>query len=619
MAYEGTENLINIITELRDLVDVVIIAYQDFSYDGNPISDYDKHAIEYLRKSGLSDINLKVETDRDKPHREQETDKRNYIMEYAEKSGCSHVLIIDADEFYTYGSFLNALREIDKNNYEQTYCQYVNYYHDYQHYMVYPFKGGMYVPFVAKSCYRFKFDCTDFNKPSDPTRRYVRPKDNDGNYTVEYYVFPWNVVKMHHFSWVRKNIRNKLMAWSSKKCFDDIFMKTELAVRSFKNFDTEADVQDAKIIFNTPNNEIQIKKLPTQYVFPKYSFNDIDQMIGEFTKSSKRIVVLNLSSYACDGLFNILADTCKQTWVKQIEMFELTNIKYFSVLPGEKTQILPESYIIKVKDVPDNRSDVYQMLNRLMEAERLIVESGIEYDYIIRTNTSTWLNLPVLNELIRQTDNPAEMFGFRFDSAFWSQYNPYLEGQVLIISRYIMEALKYYLKEYELNKINNCSDDVIIGAVFSANQNKSGLPSLDFMKTIYGCSNKETDFSLSCPALQVKEFFVDNCTRLEIEPKRMKSLQNRFDNAIKKYNEYIGNSRIFEYPNLKETVQNIIKHKDDIILHVIEDTKTEWLTKSKEYKERARFAKIIDFTGDLNEMNNYICKLKQKGGYLKKN
>lgn len=118
MAFEGTENLINILTELRDLVDVVIIAYQDFSYDGEPISDYDRRAIGYLRESGLSDITLKVETDLKKPHREQETDKRNQIMEYAENSGCSHVLIIDADEFYTHGSFLNALMEIDENDYE---------------------------------------------------------------------------------------------------------------------------------------------------------------------------------------------------------------------------------------------------------------------------------------------------------------------------------------------------------------------------------------------------------------------------------------------------------------------------------------------------------------------
>lgn len=132
----------------------------------------------------------------------------------------------------------------------------MNYYHDYTHYMVYPFKDGMHVPFVAKSCYRFKFDCTDFERPSDPTRRYVRPKDKDGNYTVDYYVFPWNMIKMHHFSWIRRDIRNKLMAWSSKKCFNDIFMKTELAVRSFENFDEEANVQDAKIIFNTPKNEI---------------------------------------------------------------------------------------------------------------------------------------------------------------------------------------------------------------------------------------------------------------------------------------------------------------------------------------------------------------------------
>jgi hypothetical protein len=102
--------------------------------------------------------------------------------------------------------------------------------------MIYPFKGGMHVPFVTKTCYRFNFDNTDFNHPSDPTRRYVRPKNEKGEYTVDYHIFGWNEIKMHHFSWIRRNIRNKINNWSSKKCFNDVYEKIEPAVWSFNNF-----------------------------------------------------------------------------------------------------------------------------------------------------------------------------------------------------------------------------------------------------------------------------------------------------------------------------------------------------------------------------------------------
>ena len=77
----------------------------------------------------------------------------------------------------------------------------------------------MHVPFVTRIKYRHTFESTDFPLPSDPTRRYVIPKNNDGKPEVDYYVFPWETIKMHHLSWLRVDIRKKLKAWSSKKCF----------------------------------------------------------------------------------------------------------------------------------------------------------------------------------------------------------------------------------------------------------------------------------------------------------------------------------------------------------------------------------------------------------------
>jgi hypothetical protein len=267
--------------------------------------------------------------------------------------------------------------------------------------MVYPFKNGMHVPFVTKTCYRFNFNNTDFNHPSDPTRRYVRPKNEKGEYIVDYHIFGWNEIKMHHFSWIRRNIRNKINNWSSKKCFDDVFDKIEPAVWSFNNF--KDDTTDVKILFNTPGNKITVAKFDKQYVFPKYSFEEIDKFVEPYiTYRPKDIIILNMATNACNGLFSTLEECCRNTWVKQIDKFGLSNMQYFSVYPGDSNKIDFDKRIIYVKDIQDKRDDVYQMLNRFIVACDLLKSNNIKYDYIIRTNTSTWLNLPAFNRFINQ-------------------------------------------------------------------------------------------------------------------------------------------------------------------------------------------------------------------------
>jgi hypothetical protein len=56
-------------------------------------------------------------------------------------------------------------------------------------------------------------------------------------YTVDYHIFNWNEVKMHHLSWLRADIRKKLNMWSSKTCFDNYDDLIDKAVNSFNNFD----------------------------------------------------------------------------------------------------------------------------------------------------------------------------------------------------------------------------------------------------------------------------------------------------------------------------------------------------------------------------------------------
>lgn len=318
IAFEGTELIAQIVTEIRDLVDYVVVGFQEYSYTGDKCDPNDEKELQCLKEDGIIDDIIYIETNPNDFPRIQETQKRNILLQRMKEQGCTHELITDSDEFYSHDSFARAKQRIYDENLEITYCRYVNYFHDYTHYLIYPFEEGLYVPFIAKIDYHFAWQCSDFPYPSDPTRRYVRPKrikkdpstgedvyellkDEQGNvvldvstgkpkyktytdekgevkpvpeieYLVDYYIFPWKELKMHHLSWIRANIRKKMNAWSSKLYFDNYLEIIDKSAHRFENFTEENKNDGMFLLFNTPGNKVDIGTFNKQYIFPKVDY-----------------------------------------------------------------------------------------------------------------------------------------------------------------------------------------------------------------------------------------------------------------------------------------------------------------------------------------------------------
>lgn len=290
VAFEGTEHLKNIAFELRPYCDEIMVCLQKESYYGEPIKQYDIDIVENLKNLGYIDTVLwftpeKFYKERDisDAPRLIETDKRNFMCEYFEKvSGCSHCMIIDSDEFYHAQDFKMAKEEFDNDpKMHISYCEYVNYYRDYQHVMVWPFK--CYVPFIAETKYRFDFDKGNFSMPSDPTRRYVVSGDMD-----YFNVFGWQRVKMHHLSWIRLNIENKINAWSSKNIFRNIPNLSEQILDRYYNY---KEGLNAILMFNTPYNQVQVNILPKQYIHPHFLLDE--EPTKEYSVESQSNIVIN--------------------------------------------------------------------------------------------------------------------------------------------------------------------------------------------------------------------------------------------------------------------------------------------------------------------------------------
>jgi hypothetical protein len=249
-AFDASELLEQLITEIRDQVDWVAAIYQKRSYWGNPMAKADMQEIERLQGMGLIDELMEFRPNFTKYSREQECDKRNMGIDLAKQRGCTHILNIDADEFYDKDQFAKAIDMINKNGWGITYWSYVNYYKDFEHYLVYPFRP--FVPGIHSTYFKYTYN-GPAPGPTDPTRRILNPSN------LGTYIFPDETIRMGHAAWIRRDIRKKLVNWSAKNHF-----KKELIEKAVRRWETWEEGQDAIMLFNVPENNVKVKKLETK-------------------------------------------------------------------------------------------------------------------------------------------------------------------------------------------------------------------------------------------------------------------------------------------------------------------------------------------------------------------
>jgi hypothetical protein len=246
-SFDASELLEISLSEIRDQLDFVGAIWQQKSYCGNPMDPIDMEELQRLKKIGLIDELIEFKGDMNKPHREQETDKRNMGIRMAKERGYSHVISADADELYDKDQFKEAKRQINEKGWPITYWSYVNYYRDFDHYLVYPFRP--FVPGIHSTFFTYTFN-GPAPGPTDPTRRILNPTN------IGTYLFPDEVIRMAHGAWVRKNIRKKLENWSAKDHFPQSLI--DVAVERWENW-KEGD--NAIMLFNVPDNNVYVKKL----------------------------------------------------------------------------------------------------------------------------------------------------------------------------------------------------------------------------------------------------------------------------------------------------------------------------------------------------------------------
>lgn len=251
--FDGGEHLEPILKLIRNYIDVVIVMYQKNSYFGNPILDEDYNEMNRLKNNGWIDEIIEFSGDIKKDARHQETDKRNIGNNILrDKYKCSHILNIDSDEYYLPNDFKNTIDYINDNKFQYTYCRYINYYHDFGHYIVYPFKN--YVPFICNSNIVFTYNAVN-PCATDPSRRI-----GNNPFYISTEILSEKIILMHHASWIRKNLRNKLNNWSAKKYIPNFDIDSY--VTDYDNFNDDKEV---RISLNVPNNKVMIERIKNKF------------------------------------------------------------------------------------------------------------------------------------------------------------------------------------------------------------------------------------------------------------------------------------------------------------------------------------------------------------------
>lgn len=246
-AFDATELLETGLNEIREEVDYVVAIYQKKSYWQNPMDPEDFEELNRLKGLGLIDELYEFKPDFLQYARVQETEKRNMGIKMMRERGFSHILNTDADEIYDREQFRAAKKEINEKGWPITYWSYVNYYRDFEHYLVYPFRP--FVNGIHSTYFTYTYN-GPAPGPTDPTRRILNPMN------IGTYLFPDETIRMAHGAWIRKNIRKKLENWSAKDHFNESLI--DKAVYQYENW-KEGD--NAIMLFNVPDNNVYVRKL----------------------------------------------------------------------------------------------------------------------------------------------------------------------------------------------------------------------------------------------------------------------------------------------------------------------------------------------------------------------
>ncbi len=223
--FNGTELLEGALRNILPHVDVVLLHYQNTSNRGHKSHEFREW---FENRETLSD---KIHTLRYKPltnwsqTKENETRKHNIAIDFLRSKSCTHFLMSACDHYYNPHEF-EAYKE-EASHYDITWTSMYTYYKK-PTWQLTPMET-YYMPFICKLYPNTKI-CTKFPVLVDPACG-IWPYKSTRQ-------FESNELILHHYSMVRKDIRNKFINAAANINWKD---RVEKFAKEYENYDIKSN------------------------------------------------------------------------------------------------------------------------------------------------------------------------------------------------------------------------------------------------------------------------------------------------------------------------------------------------------------------------------------------
>lgn len=198
--FNGDEHFIASLKSIRESVDVISVVWQETSNSGELIGEAAKEALDEALAEALVDQVVKYTPDLSITRKENEKEKRRIGLDLARRARATHLLSLDADEFYRPDELEEAKRLITHHGWKSTSVS------TFMHIKrpIYRTLDSTNCCFITKISEGTEIGVADFPcQMVDSSRRMTASSET-------HYHFPAHVVAMYHMNTIRRDISQKL-------------------------------------------------------------------------------------------------------------------------------------------------------------------------------------------------------------------------------------------------------------------------------------------------------------------------------------------------------------------------------------------------------------------------
>lgn len=248
--FDGFELLEGSIKQIRSEVDFISVVYQTISNFGNQCDPNLITTLNKLKNEGLIDELFEYTPKVNKGGHYNEITKRNIGLALSQGVNCTHHMSMDSDEYYKTDEFKKLKDIMIEGDYDSSYCQMLTFYKSWEYCLEPPEE------YYVSLLYKIKPDSLYvLGSPTpalvDPTRR-MSP---DGKYII----LNRETIQMYHGSYIRDDIRTKLVNSSASTNFNQDINKI---VSHYENWS-----YPQKVLWGgLPSKLLTIKKVDNLFV-----------------------------------------------------------------------------------------------------------------------------------------------------------------------------------------------------------------------------------------------------------------------------------------------------------------------------------------------------------------